>query len=53
MTFISKRVIVIGGGVAGLLASVTAASHGASVILLEKMNRVGLKMGITGRDVVI
>lgn len=49
MTFISKRVIVIGGGVAGLLASVTAASHGASVILLEKMNRVGLKMGITGK----
>lgn len=53
MTFISKRVIVIGGGVAGLLASVTAASHGASVILLEKMNRVGLKWALPVRGVVI
>lgn len=44
-----KTVIVIGAGVAGLLASIHAAELGARVILLEKMDRVGLKMGITGK----
>lgn len=44
-----KRIIVIGGGVAGLMAALTAREHGADVMLLEKMDRVGLKMGITGK----
>lgn len=43
------NVAVIGAGAAGLLAAVRAASFGAHVILLEKMDRVGLKMGITGK----
>lgn len=49
MNSASKNVIIIGGGVAGLLAAVTAAEEGARVHLFEKMNRVGLKMGITGK----
>ena len=44
-----KRVIVIGGGAAGLMAAVIAGREGAKVTLLEKMNYVGKKMGITGK----
>lgn len=45
----NKTICIIGGGVAGLLAAVTAADEGASVKLFEKMSKVGLKMGITGK----
>lgn len=44
-----KRVAVIGGGAAGLMAAVIAGREGAKVTLLEKMNYVGKKMGITGK----
>ena len=44
-----KRVVVIGGGAAGLMAAVIAGREGAKVTLLEKMNYVGKKMGITGK----
>ena len=44
-----KRVVVIGGGAAGLIAAVIAGREGAKVTLLEKMNYVGKKMGITGK----
>lgn len=44
-----KRVIVIGGGAAGLMAAVIAGREGAKVTLFEKMNYVGKKMGITGK----
>lgn len=44
-----KRVVVIGGGAAGLMAAVIAGREGAKVTLLEKMNFVGKKMGITGK----
>lgn len=49
MSFIGKKIAIIGGGVAGLLAAVTAADEGAKVLLFEKMPKVGLKMGITGK----
>ncbi len=49
MNSINKTIAVIGGGAAGLLAAVTAAEAGAHVLLFEKMDRVGLKMGITGK----
>lgn len=49
MNSTAKRIAVIGGGVAGLLASLTAAHEGAKVLLFEKMPKVGLKMGITGK----
>ena len=39
---------IIGGGPAGLAAAITAAQAGASVTLLEKMNRVGRKLLTTG-----
>ena len=42
-------VAVIGGGAAGMLAAGSAAEHGASVILIEKNNYLGKKLGITGK----
>ena len=45
----SKRVVVIGGGAAGLMASVAAAENGASVTLLEPNERLGKKVNITGK----
>lgn len=44
-----KRVIVVGGGAGGLMAGVIAAKAGASVTIIEKMNMIGKKMGITGK----
>ena len=44
-----KKIIVIGGGAAGLMAGVRATQLGASVRIIEKMKMVGLKMGITGK----
>ena len=44
-----KRIIVVGGGPAGMMAAVKAAENGASVLLLERMDRVGRKMSITGK----
>lgn len=41
-------VVVVGGGGAGLASAVSAAEHGASVMLLEKMPRLG---GSTGRAI--
>ena len=44
-----KKIIVIGGGAAGLMAAGQAAADGAEVLLLEKMKRPGLKIGISGK----
>lgn len=44
-----SRVIIIGGGAAGLLAGIAAAQNGASVVILEKMRQPGKKMLITGK----
>lgn len=44
-----KRVLVIGGGAAGLMAAGQAAQGGADVILLEKMKRPGRKICISGK----
>lgn len=41
-------VIVIGGGPAGLMAALSAAQGGAQVCLLEKGNRLGRKLIISG-----
>ena len=41
--------IVIGGGAAGMMAAITAASEGASVTLLERNQKVGRKLYITGK----
>lgn len=44
-----KKIIVIGAGPGGMMAAAKAAENGAEVLLLEKMNRVGKKMLITGK----
>ncbi|WP_350343276.1 NAD(P)/FAD-dependent oxidoreductase [Proteinivorax tanatarense] len=44
-----KQIVVIGGGAAGLLAAATAASRGHVVTLLEKNDRLGKKLLITGK----
>lgn len=41
-------VIVIGGGSAGLMASISASKNGSSVLLLDKGDKLGRKLGISG-----
>ena len=41
--------IVIGGGPAGMMAAITAASAGKRVLLLERNDRLGKKLLITGK----
>ena len=41
--------IVIGGGPAGMIAAITAARAGKNVVLLEKNDRLGKKLLITGK----
>ena len=41
--------IVIGGGPAGMFAAITAAHNGKKVLLLEKNDRLGKKLLITGK----
>lgn len=45
----SKRIIVVGGGAAGLMAAGQAALNGAKVLLIEKKNRLGSKIAISGK----
>ena len=42
-------VVVVGAGAAGLIAAGRAAELGAKVLLLEKMERAGRKLLITGK----
>ena len=42
-------VIVIGGGPAGMFASITAAQRGMKVLLLDRNERLGKKLLITGK----
>ena len=41
-------VIIIGGGASGMMAALTAAENGHSVLLLERQSRVGRKLLATG-----
>ncbi len=43
------KVIVIGGGPAGIMAAISSAKYGNEVIILEKMNMLGKKLLITGK----
>ena len=43
------KVIVIGGGPAGILAAISSAENGNDVTILEKMNSLGKKLLITGK----
>jgi predicted Rossmann fold flavoprotein len=45
----NKQVAVIGGGAAGLMAAVTAAQQGHGVFLLERNEKFGKKLYLTGK----
>ena len=44
-----RRVVVVGGGAAGMMAACRAAGLGAGVWLLEKTNRLGKKLRLSGK----
>jgi len=44
-----KKIIIIGGGAAGMMAAISASQHGAQVTILEKMAVLGRKLAITGK----
>ena len=43
------RIIVVGGGAAGMMAAIRAGDCGADVLLLEKNEKLGKKIYITGK----
>lgn len=43
------KVVIIGGGPAGMMSAITAAERGNNVILFEKMKTLGRKLLITGK----
>ncbi|NTU94456.1 MAG: NAD(P)/FAD-dependent oxidoreductase [Bacteroidales bacterium] len=45
----NRELVVIGAGAAGMLAALSAAEEGVSVLLLEKMEKAGRKIRITGK----
>ncbi len=45
----ARRVLVIGGGPAGMFAAISAAEMGADVLLLERNEGCGKKLRITGK----
>jgi len=45
----SPQVLVIGGGASGCMAALTAARAGASVVLMERNEKIGRKLYITGK----
>lgn len=45
----SKEIIVAGGGAAGMMAAIAAAESGCSVLLLERNEKLGKKLYITGK----
>lgn len=42
-------IIVVGGGAAGMMSAIAAAEKGAKVLLIEKNDRMGKKLAITGK----
>lgn len=45
----SKKIVVIGGGAAGMMAAIAAAENRAEVYLIEKNEKLGKKIYITGK----
>ena len=45
-----SKVLIAGGGAAGMFAAAAAAGQGHRVILFEKNDRLGRKLFITGKD---
>lgn len=44
-----SRLIVVGGGPAGMAAALAASGEGAEVLLLERNEKLGKKLYITGK----
>lgn len=44
-----RKILVAGGGAAGMMAAVTAARNGKNVLLIEKNEKLGKKLFITGK----
>lgn len=44
-----RKVIIIGGGAAGMMAAISASKEGKKVLLLEKNEKLGKKLFITGK----
>ncbi len=44
-----RNIVIIGGGAAGMMAAIAAAESGDTVILLEKNEKLGKKLFITGK----
>lgn len=44
-----SEIVVIGGGAAGMMAAIAAARRGASPVLVERNQKVGRKLYITGK----
>ena len=42
-------VVVIGAGPAGVMAAITAAQNGSKVVLLDKNEKIGRKLYISGK----
>ena len=49
MPVTSNEIVVIGGGAAGMMAALSAAQQGAFVTLLERNEKLGRKLNITGK----
>ncbi len=49
MEYEAKKICVIGGGAAGMMAAGTALCYGASVTIFESTGRLGKKLAITGK----
>ena len=47
---LESDVLIVGGGIAGLMAAIAAADKGASVTLLDKANTKRSGAGATGND---
>ena len=46
---LKSDIAVIGGGAAGMIAGITAAERGLSVVIIERNNMLGKKLRITGK----
>lgn len=43
-----QEVVIVGGGASGLVAAIVAARRGAKVCIIERLNRIGKKILVTG-----
>lgn len=44
-----NKVIIVGGGAAGMMAAISASKAGKKVCILEKNEKLGKKLFITGK----